>query len=73
MLLRAVVSRARQLRCRRVYLTCEPGNRAAVRTWQTLGFRNLPGDRIVDGIQVITDYKGPGRDRAVYQLDLDQP
>ena len=72
-LLHAVVSRARQMRCRRVYLTCEPGNQAAVRTWQALGFRNQPGDRIVDGIQVIADYKGPGRDRAVYQLDLDQP
>lgn len=72
-LLRVVVGHARQWNCRRIYLTSEPGNHAAARTWHALGFRNLPGEHLVDGVHVIADFKGPGRDRAVYQLDLDQP
>lgn len=54
--------------CTRIYLTSEPENRAAHRAWTRLGFVNVPGDRTVAGVSVTTDFKGPGRDRAVYEL-----
>jgi GNAT superfamily N-acetyltransferase len=56
--------------CTRVYLTSEPDNIAAHATWLALGFTNRPGDHVVDGVQVISNYKGPGKDRAVYDLPL---
>ncbi|MFG2042134.1 NUDIX domain-containing protein [Dactylosporangium sp. NPDC048998] len=46
---------------RRLWLTYAPGNTTAIATWRRLGFRNLPGDYTVDGMQVITDCKGPGQ------------
>jgi GNAT superfamily N-acetyltransferase len=54
----------------RMYLTSEPDNRPAHRTWLSLGFVNIPGDRVEGDVHVIADFKGPGRDRAVYELDL---
>ncbi|MEU8179165.1 GNAT family N-acetyltransferase [Micromonospora sp. NPDC049047] len=68
LLLDSVRARAAEWGCRRLYLTSEPENRAAHRTWLTLGFRNVPGEREVDGVQVTADFKGPGKDRAVYEL-----
>lgn len=56
--------------CARLYLTSEPDNAAAHAVWRSMGFVNLPGDRNVAGISVTTNFKGPGRDRAVYQLAL---
>jgi hypothetical protein len=47
-----------------------PGNTAALAAWRRLGFRNLPGDYTVGGTQVIANYKGPGRDRPFFELDL---
>ena len=70
MLLGAVTDRARRWGCRRVYLTSAPDNTTAAAAWRRLGFRNLPGDLIVADVQVVADFKGPGRDRAVYQLDV---
>ncbi|MFE7802522.1 GNAT family N-acetyltransferase [Nocardia sp. NPDC057440] len=58
--------------CRRLYLTSGPGNIAAHKTWETLGFANVRGDRFIDGVSVITDYKGPGKTRAVYELVLER-
>ena len=57
--------------CTQVSLTSEPDNTAAHATWLTLGFTNRPGDFMVDDVQVISDYKGPGKDRAVYDLLLE--
>ena len=56
--------------CRRLYLTSEPQNSTAHRTWLTLGFTNIPGDTTRNGVAVITNYKGPGKDRAVYELTI---
>lgn len=56
--------------CRRVYLTSEPDNSAAHHAWIGFGFVNLPGDRTEHGVFVTADFKGPGQDRAVYELDL---
>ncbi|SCG41044.1 GNAT family N-acetyltransferase [Micromonospora humi] len=72
-LLDSVRARAADWGCHRLYLTSEPGNFGAHRAWRALGFRNVPGDRDVEGVQVITDFKGPGRDRAVYELLADGP
>ncbi|MFG1793981.1 GNAT family N-acetyltransferase [Nocardia sp. NPDC049149] len=69
-LLNDVLSRAKAMDCRRVYLTSEPSNHVAHKTWTTLGFTNVPGDDIVDGVSVITDFKGPGKTRAVYEFRL---
>ena len=71
-LLQNVRSQAEARGCRRLYLTSEPDNRAAHASWTALGFVNVPGDHEVAGVSVISDFKGPGRDRAVYQLTLDQ-
>jgi hypothetical protein len=38
--------------------------------WTALGFTNLGGDHTISGSSVITDYKGPGKTRAVYEQAL---
>jgi ribosomal protein S18 acetylase RimI-like enzyme len=53
-----------------IYLTSEPGNTAAHETWTRLGFKNRPGNRQDGGVDIIEDFKGPGKDRAVYDLKL---
>ncbi|MBU3062906.1 GNAT family N-acetyltransferase [Nocardia sp. NEAU-G5] len=65
-----IVERAHELGCRRIYLTSEPENAAAHAAWTSLGFKNVAGDRVVNGVSVIADYKGPGKDRAVYELTM---
>ncbi|WP_330230283.1 GNAT family N-acetyltransferase [Nocardia sp. NBC_00508] len=69
-LLHSVRSQAEKWGCERLYLTSEPDNHAAHASWTTLGFVNVPGDHETNGISVITDFKGPGRSRAVYELPL---
>ena len=32
------------------------------------GFTNTGGDHLTNGVPVITNFKGPGKHRAVYQL-----
>jgi len=58
---------------RRLYLTSKPENHAAHAAWTRIGFTNIPGDRRVDGTSVVSDYKGPGRARAVYERTLRSP
>lgn len=67
-LLDSVRHQAEEWACRRLYLTSEPENTAAHATWLSLGFTNVPGDRVEQGVSVIENYKGPGMDRAVYEL-----
>ncbi len=69
-MLHQIIHQANQWNCRRLYLTSEADNTAAIATWRRLGFRNLPGDKQVNGVHIISDFKGPGKDRAVYQRDL---
>ncbi|RLK09481.1 acetyltransferase (GNAT) family protein [Micromonospora sp. M71_S20] len=57
--------------CRRLYLTSEPDNGAAHRAWLALGFTNLPGDAVEQGVSVAHDYKGPGKHRSVYERQLE--
>ncbi|MFE0023375.1 GNAT family N-acetyltransferase [Amycolatopsis sp. NPDC059021] len=69
-LLDVVRTRAAEWGCARLYLTSEPDNIAAHATWTKLGFTNIPGDRDINGVSVITDFKGPGKTRAVYELSI---
>lgn len=69
-LLDSVIRQARTWDCARLWLTSEPDNQAADAAWRALGWTNVLGDRAVDGVQVISDFKGPGKDRAVYELLL---
>jgi GNAT superfamily N-acetyltransferase len=69
-LLGAVRTQAHEWQCTRLYLTSEPENLPAHQTWATLGFTNVAGDHEVNGVSVITDFKGPGKTRAVYELVL---
>ncbi|MGO4617003.1 hypothetical protein AB4305_20270 [Nocardia sp. 2YAB30] len=63
-------SQAEEWGCERLYLTSEPENQAAHTSWTALGFDNVPGDREINGISIITDFKAPGRSRSVYELPL---
>ncbi|WP_335989941.1 GNAT family N-acetyltransferase [Glycomyces sp. MUSA5-2] len=57
--------------CTRITLTSAPENHVAHRAWMRLGFTNRPGDQVTaEGVEVITDFKGVGKHRAVYDLDL---
>jgi GNAT superfamily N-acetyltransferase len=47
--------------CQRLWLTSEVASLAAHATWLVLGFRNMPGDYRVGGVEIVTDYKGPAR------------
>ncbi len=69
-LLDTVRQQATAWECHRLYLTSEPDNSGAHATWLSLGFTNIPGDRTINGVCVISNYKGPGKDRAVYELKI---
>lgn len=69
-MLTALREQAKSWGCTRLYLTSEPDNTAAHAAWRTLGFVNVAGDRDIDGVSVTSNFKGPGKDRAVYQLDM---
>ncbi|MGW5789146.1 N-acetyltransferase family protein [Saccharopolyspora sp. NPDC003752] len=69
-LITAVRDAGHRFGCHRLYLTSEPDNTAAHRTWTRIGFTNIAGDHTINGIEVISNYKGPGKHRAVYELPL---
>lgn len=71
-LLDSVRSQAEKWSCQRIYLTSEPENHTAHATWTKLGFINVPGDYEIEGVSIITDFKGPGKSRAVYELQVSQ-
>jgi GNAT superfamily N-acetyltransferase len=69
-LLDGLVVRAETWGCKRIYLTSEAENSAAHQAWTVMGFVNVPGDRKQGGVWIISDYKGPGKDRAVYERSI---
>ena len=69
-LIDVVRERAQRWGCKRIYLTSEPDNAPAYSAWTSLGFSNAAGDYTVDGVAIIRDFKGPGKDRAVFELLL---
>lgn len=65
-----VVRTGRRLGTTRVWLTSEPENAVARATWTAMGFANPPADRLTDGVWVTDNLKGPGKDRAVFEIRL---
>lgn len=62
----AVETRARELRCSRLWLSTDPKNPAA-RVWPRLGFVNCPGDAIEGDLSINRNFKGPGAHRAIFE------
>lgn len=54
----------------RVWLTSEADNTPAMKLWLRLGYVNIEADYDQDGVWLTENLKGPGRDRAVYELSL---
>lgn len=69
-LIAVLADRARDVGRSRIYLTSEPENIAAHETWIRLGFRNRPGTRKDGAVEIIENFKGIGKDRAVYDLEV---
>ncbi|WP_414943810.1 GNAT family N-acetyltransferase [Amycolatopsis sp. cmx-11-32] len=69
-LIAAVRDQAVSWGAKRLYLTSEPENDAAHAAWPAMGFINQPSDYKVNDIWVTSDFKGPGKDRAVYEQHL---
>ncbi len=65
-----VRDRAEQWSCQRIYLTSEPDNASAHAAWMSIGFSNAVGDYVHNGISITRNFKGPGKDRAVFELFL---
>ncbi|WP_243422428.1 GNAT family N-acetyltransferase [Micromonospora globispora] len=72
-LLNSVIAQGQAWDCRRLFLTSEPENNAAHVAWLSYGFENLPGNMIERGVQVQSDYKGPGKHRAIYEYRIVSP
>ncbi len=62
--------RARGWSVKRLWLTSEAENIGAMKLWRRLGYENVESDYQMDGVWLTCGLKGPGRDRAVYQLHL---
>jgi hypothetical protein len=69
-LINVVRERAHRWGCRRIHLTSEPDNAPAYAAWTSLGLTNNDGDYTSNGVAITKDFKGPGRDRAVFELLL---
>lgn len=65
----ALETRARELHCKRLWLSTDPQN-PAVRVWPRLGFSNCPGDALEGGLSIKRDFKGPGKHRAIFEKVL---
>ena len=69
MLLENLVKAAVELGCSRIWLTSETGN-DATNVWLKLGFQNLPADYQQDHIHVHRNFKGAGKDRAIFEVSF---
>lgn len=61
---------ARALGCSEVHCVTSPVNTASIAFHRRLGFELLPGDTLVDGVPVATDYDGRGGARVRFRLRL---
>jgi len=68
-LFRVAEERATELGCVRAWLSTDPGN-PAVRVWPRLGYANCSGDRTVGALEIRSNFKGPGKDRALFEKEL---
>ena len=58
------------LGCREVEAITSPVNQGSIAFHRSLGFEILPGDAEVDGVEVFSDYAGPGQPRVLFRRDL---
>lgn len=68
-LFQAAEARGRELGCAIAWLSTDPRN-PAVRVWPRLGYENCPGDCTDGGLTIQTNFKGPGKNRALFQKAL---
>jgi ribosomal protein S18 acetylase RimI-like enzyme len=68
-LFQAAEAKAKELGCTTAWLSTDPKN-PAVRAWPRLGYENCPGDLSHDGVAIQSNFKGPGKDRALFQKAL---
>lgn len=68
-LFHAAEQSARTWGCISAWLSTDPRN-PAVRVWPKLGYRNCPGDKMDGVLAIRSDFKGPGKDRALFQKSL---
>lgn len=57
---------ARSVRC-----VTSPVNKGSIAFHLRMGFQMLPGDRVVDGVQVAVGYDGKGEDRVLFSKSLE--
>ncbi|MEN8907381.1 MAG: GNAT family N-acetyltransferase [Clostridiales bacterium] len=69
-LLKEIIHRTKFVGITKIWLTSEAENDKAIQLWLKYGFENKKADYIKDDLWVTRDLKGPGRDRIVYSLDL---
>jgi GNAT superfamily N-acetyltransferase len=60
-----------QCGCRRLKATTTPGNADSIAFHASLGM-STTGELNADGIAVVRDYAGPGEDRVVFEMSIDE-
>lgn len=61
---------ARQLGAHTVRCVTSPINKGSIAFHRRMGFHMLPGDRVIDGVQVVEGYDGKGEDRVLFSRSL---
>lgn len=69
-LMNRIQAKATEWKCVRIWLSSEVENTVSQALWSSIGFQNQAGDKVIDGISVITNFKGKGKDRAIYEFFL---
>lgn len=59
-----------QLGAHTVRCVTSPINKGSIAFHLRMGFHMLPGDRVIDGVQVVEDYDGKGEDRVLFASSL---
>lgn len=65
----AVEGRATEAGCTVAWLSTDPAN-PAVALWPKLGYQNCTGDQVQGELSIRSDFKGPGRHRALFEKVL---
>lgn len=56
--------------CKTVHCVTSPVNKGSIAFHTRMGFESVPGDGVVDGVNVHTDYDGRGEDRVLFKKFL---
>lgn len=63
---------AKKSGARTVNCVTSPLNKGSIAFHLRMGFRVLPGNQLIDGVQVVRGYDGKGEDRVLFSRSLDQ-